>query len=81
MITTNKLTRYFLHLIDGDLIEEDDLGQELPDAAAALVEARRFAYEIRSDVNELGRAYVRVVDASGTDIGTVFVSDRTHGWT
>jgi hypothetical protein len=43
MITTNTLTRYFLHLIDGDLIEEDDLGQELPDAAAALVEARRFA--------------------------------------
>jgi hypothetical protein len=45
------------------------------------LQARRFSYEIRSDFNELGRAYVRVVDASGTDIGTVFVSDRTHGWT
>jgi hypothetical protein len=71
------MPRYFFHLIDGDLVEEDDLGQELPDAAAALVEAGRFAREIRSDVNEPGSALVRVVDANGTDIGTLFVSERT----
>jgi hypothetical protein len=66
---------FFFHLIDGDLVEEDDLGQELPDAAAALAEARRFAREIRLDVQEPGSAFVRVVDASGTDCGTVFMCD------
>jgi hypothetical protein len=69
------MPRYFFHLIDEDLVEEDDLGQELPDVAAALVEAHRSAREIRLDVNEPGSAFVRVVDATGTDIGTVFVSE------
>ena len=75
------MPRYFFHLIDGDLVEEDDLGQKLPDAAAALVEARRFAHEIRSDVNEPGRAFVRVIDAASIDVGTVFVSDSTRSRT
>jgi hypothetical protein len=69
---------FFFHLIDGDLVEEDDLGQEFPDAAAALAEARRFAREIRFGVDEPGRAFVRVVDANGTDFGTVFVADSAR---
>jgi hypothetical protein len=64
---------YFFHLTDGDLIEEDDVGQELPDPLSALREAERFASEICSDVEHPGRAFVRVADLRGNEAGIVLV--------
>lgn len=45
---------FFFYLTDGDLIEEDDVGQELPDPMSALRESEWFASEIRSDVEHPG---------------------------
>lgn len=62
---------FFFHLTDGNLIEQDDVGQDLPDAMSALREAEQFAFEICSDVEHPGRAYVRVVNAQGHEIGVL----------
>ena len=70
------MPRFFFHLTDGDLVEEDDVGQEFPDVASAMAEAHQFAHEIRSDVEHPGRAFVRVVDASGNEVGVVLIRSQ-----
>jgi hypothetical protein len=62
------MPKYFLHLWDGDLFEEDDEGTDLPDRAAAREEALRFAQEIRGDLATPDRALVEVEDESGSTV-------------
>jgi uncharacterized protein DUF6894 len=62
------MPRYFLHLWDGDLFEEDDEGTDLPDRAAAREEALRFAQEIRGDLATPERALVQVADETGSTL-------------
>ena len=73
------MPRLFFHLIDGDLVDEDDVGQEFPDVASAMAEAHQFAYEIRSDVEHPDRAFVRIVDGSGNEVGMVLISNSGDG--
>ena len=62
------MPKYFLHLWDGDLLEEDDEGTDLPDRAAAREEALRFAQEIRGDLATPDRALVEVEDERGSTV-------------
>ena len=56
------MPRYFLHLWDGDLLEEDREGTDLPDLSAARAEAPRFARETSRDLGTPERAVVRLAD-------------------
>lgn len=62
---------YYFHLTDGSIVEPDDVGQLLPDDAAALTEAHRFLREIRSDLEQPRAAYVTVVDQQGNEVGCI----------
>src|SRR5688500_9205474 len=62
------MPRYFLHLWDGDLFEEDDEGTDLPDGAAAREEALRFVQEIGGDLAAPDRALVQVADERGSTV-------------
>ena len=73
------MPRFFFHLTDGDLVEKDDVGQEFSNVASAMAEAHQFAHEIRSDVEHPGRAFVRVVDASGNEVGVVLIPSQALG--
>jgi hypothetical protein len=44
-----------------------------------MAEAHQFAHEIRSDVEHPGRAFVRVVDASGNEVGVVLIPSQALG--
>jgi hypothetical protein len=68
------MPRYFLHLWDGDLFEEDEEGTDLPDGAAALDEAVKFAQEIKGDVTSPDRALVQVADERGSTLWMVHLS-------
>jgi len=62
------MPRYYLHLWDGDLFEEDQEGTDLPNLAAAREEALRFAREISGDLNAPDRALVQVADEGGSTL-------------
>jgi hypothetical protein len=72
------MPRYFLHLWDGDLFEEDREGTDLPDLAAARAEALRFALEISRDLEAPDQALVQVADEKGSTLWTLELS-RTPG--
>ena len=60
------MPRYYLNLWDGDLFEEDQEGTELPDVAAARVEALRFASEILSELQTPERARIEIANEDGS---------------
>jgi hypothetical protein len=68
------MPRYFLHLWDGDLFEEDEEGTDLPDLAAALDEAVKFAEEIKGDLGSPDRALVQVADEQGSTLSMIQLS-------
>jgi hypothetical protein len=68
------MPRFFLHLWDGDLFEEYEEGTDLPDRAAALDEAIKFAQEIKGDVASPDRALVQVADEEGSTLWMVQLS-------
>jgi hypothetical protein len=67
------LPRYYLHLWDGDALEEDDEGVELPDLASAREEAQRFAAEIGCDLAAPEAARVEIADEDGRILATVAI--------
>ena len=72
---------YYLHIRNGDKLEVDPDGTELPDLEAALTEALKVARELVHEVADLGRdAVIEVADGSGETILTVPFSDalRPH---
>jgi hypothetical protein len=72
---------YYLHIRNGDKLEVDPDGTELPDLGAALTEALKVARELVDEVADLGRdAVIEVADGSGETILTVPFSDalRPH---
>jgi hypothetical protein len=75
------MPRYFLHLWDGDLFEEDDEGTDLPDHAAALDEALSFAQEIGGDLATPDRALVQVADETGSTLWLLQFSGTASGAT
>jgi hypothetical protein len=75
------MPKYFLHLWDGDLFEEDDEGTDLSDPAAALDEALRFAQEIRGDLATPDRALVQVADETGSPLWLLQFSAMAGGAT
>ena len=75
------MPRYYLHLWDGDLYEEDEEGTDLPNLAAARDEALKFAQEIRSDLEAPERALVQVADERGSTVWMVRLSGMTGGIT
>jgi hypothetical protein len=62
------MPKYYLHLWDGDLFEEDQEGTDLPNLAAAREEALRFARAITSDLEAPDRALVQVSDEQGSTL-------------
>ena len=60
------MPKYYLHLWDGDLFEEDQEGTELPDVAAARVEALRFASEIVSELKTAERTRIEIANEDGS---------------
>lgn len=72
---------YYLHIRNGDRLEMDPDGTELPDLDAAFTEAVKVARELANEVDDLGQdAIIEIVDASGETILTVPFSDaiRQH---
>jgi hypothetical protein len=72
---------YYLHIRNGDKLEVDPDGTELPDLEAALTEALKVAQELMDEVADLGRnAVIEVADGSGETVLTVPFSDaiRPH---
>jgi hypothetical protein len=75
------MPKYYLHLWDGDLFEEDDEGTDLPDLAAAREEALRFAQEIRGDLETPERALVQVADERGSTVWMLQLARTPEGAT
>ncbi len=72
---------YYLHIRNGDKLEVDPDGTELPDLEVALTEALKVARELVDEVADLGRdAVIEVADGSGETVLTVPFSDaiRPH---
>ena len=68
------MPRYYLHLWDGDLFEEDHEGTELPDVAAASSEALRFASEIMSELQNPERARIEVASEDGSVLCSIAIT-------
>jgi hypothetical protein len=68
-----RLPKYFLHLWDGDALEEDDEGVDLPDLASAREEAQRFAAEIRCDLQSPEHARIEIADEDGRIVATIAI--------
>ena len=60
------MPRYYLNLWHGDLFEVDQESTELPDVAAARVEALRFASEIMSELQTPERARIEIANEDGS---------------
>lgn len=73
------MPRYFFDSEDGN-VERDDVGTELPDVAAAKVEAMRYAGAIVADrPDELaatGRFRVVVRDQDGNTVARIHITDH-----
>ena len=72
---------YYLHIRNGDKLEVDPDGTELPDLEAAFAEAVKVARELVDEVDDLGRdAAIEITDGSGETVLTVPFSDtlRPH---
>lgn len=72
---------YYLHIRNGDKLEVDPDGTELPDLDAAFAEALKVARELVDEVDDLGRdAVIEIADGFGETILTVPFSDvvQTH---
>ena len=66
--------RYYLNLWDGDLFEEDQEGTELPDVAAARVEALRFASEIISELQTPEHTRIEIASEDGSVLCRIAIS-------
>ena len=72
---------YYLHIRNGDKLEVDPDGTELPDLEAAFAEAVKVARELVDEVDDLGRdAAIEITDGAGETVLTVPFSDtlRPH---
>jgi len=67
---------HFLPIRNGDKLEADPDGIELPDLDAALAEAVKVSRKLLDEVADLGRdAIIEIADGSGEVIVTVPFSD------
>jgi len=72
---------YYFHIRNGDKLELDPDGTELPDLEAAFAEAVKVARELVDEVDDLGRdAAIEITDGAGDTVLTVSFSDtlRLH---
>jgi hypothetical protein len=74
-----QLPRYFLHLWDGGIFEEDHEGTDLPSLAAAREEAVKFAHQISGEPDTPERALVEVADERGSTLWRVQLSSARGG--
>jgi hypothetical protein len=73
------MPRYFLHLWDGGVFEEDYEGTDLPNLAAARNEALKFARQISGELDAPERALVEVADEGGATLWMVQLSSPGCG--
>ena len=73
------MPRYFLHLWDGSVFEEDHEGTDLPNLAAARNEALKFARQISGELEAPDRALVEVADEGGATLWMVQLSSAGRG--
>jgi hypothetical protein len=69
-----RMPRYFLHLWNGGVFEEDHEGTDLPSLAAARDEALKFARQISGELDAPERALVEVADERGSTLWMVQLS-------
>ena len=70
---------YYLHIRNGNKLEVDPDGTELPGLDAAFEEARKVARELVREVADLGQdAIIEIADGSGETILTVPFSDAVR---
>jgi hypothetical protein len=70
---------YYLHIRNGNKLEVDPDGTDLPDLDAALAEALKVARELVDEVVDLGRdAVIEIADGPGETILTVPFSDAVR---
>jgi hypothetical protein len=70
---------YYLHIRNGDKLEVDPDGTELPDLDVAFAEAAKVARELVDEVGDLGRdAVIEIADGSGETILIVPFSDAVQ---
>jgi len=67
--------RYYLHLWDGGLLEQDFEGTDLSDSMVARDEGLKFAQEIWCDLDTPDQAVVEVTDASGLVVWRITAAD------
>jgi hypothetical protein len=67
---------YYLHIRNGDQLERDPDGTELPDIDAALAEARKVARELAAEIPAYdGSTVIEIADEDGQALLTVPFSD------
>jgi hypothetical protein len=67
---------YYLHIRNGDELEVDPDGAELPNIHAALAEALKVARELTAEIPEYdGSTVIEVADGDGLTVLTVPFSD------
>ena len=70
---------YYLHIRNGDKLEVDPDGTELPDLDAAFSEAVKVVRELVDEVDDLGRdAVIEIADGAGEIVLTVPFSDAVR---
>ena len=70
---------YYLHTRNGNKLEVDPDGTELPHLDAAFEEAQKVARELAGEVADLGQdAIIEIADGSGETILTVPFSDAVR---
>jgi hypothetical protein len=70
---------YYLHIRNGDRLEVDPDGTELPNLDSAYAEAMKVARELVVEVDDLGRdTVIEITDGSGETILTVPFSDAVR---
>ncbi len=70
---------YYLHIRNGDKLELDPDGMELPDLDAAVGEALRVAQELVGEVSDLGHdAVIEIADGAGQTLQTIPFAQATQ---
>ena len=73
------MSLYYLHIRNGDKLEVDPDGTELPHLDAALAEALQVARELLGEVSDLGQdAVIEIADGNGESVLTVPLSDAAR---
>jgi hypothetical protein len=73
------MPRYFFNIRDGQEVDEDEEGVELPDVEAAKAEALATVEELRGQLADAAHIELEITDDTGRRLLTVPFSRRGQG--